>query len=127
VDIRKPYGHCAAVALLLLGGVFFVCFTQFSPPAMDEASFDRIDVGMSEADVNSLLGGPAGDYTTTDVLQSPVRLLGKDGTTAKQWAGNKGSIVIGFDDGNRVAWKQFIKVVSLDESWVEKCKRWVGF
>jgi hypothetical protein len=103
------------ISLLLLGAVSYVLLNQFKPPpTMNEATFDRIEVGMSEADVNALLGGPEGDYTTMNVLQSPVRPIGQTGTTAKRWAGNEGSIVIGFHEDNRVAWKQFINVVSLD-------------
>jgi hypothetical protein len=93
---------------------------------MNEATFDRVEVGMSEADVNALLGGPAGDYTTMNVLQAPVRPMGRTGTTPTGWFGNEGTIVIGFDEDRRVAWKQFINVVSLDETWLEKCKGWIG-
>ena len=59
---RQP----VAWAILVVLGRFFVGIPAWrhftAPPPLNVAGFDRIKIGMTMAEVESLLGGPPGDY-----------------------------------------------------------------
>ena len=52
-----------ALALLGLAGMLVVTQLLRAGPAITPASYERIREGMTEAEVEAVLGGPPGDYT----------------------------------------------------------------
>jgi hypothetical protein len=62
VNERKLVIVCLAVALLL-GGALFALLRPCTCP-VTAAAYERIEAGMTRAEVESILGGPPGDYRT---------------------------------------------------------------
>jgi hypothetical protein len=72
---------------------------------IDRQHCDRVKPGMTRAEVEAVLGGPPGDFTTREVWFSaygrPLDLLWEgDGAT---WTADRGRIQIGFDERGDVA------------------------
>jgi hypothetical protein len=91
-----------AVALLLTGALFLL-FPRSS--RVTKAAFDQIEVGMSRPEVEAILGGPPGDYTTMPVqpdLRSPGGLV-----ECLYWEGDEGTIEVTVDADGAISWKGF--------------------
>jgi hypothetical protein len=76
---------------------------------IDQDHFDRIKEGMSRAEVEALLGGPQGYFSTETVFccvhaQAPV-LVGRE--RWESWIGNEGEISVVFDEQDAVRWRDF--------------------
>ena len=95
--------------------------------------------GMTEDEVEAILGVPAGDYSSgqfgghffeneknpdSDVVTG-LELVKKRG--GKIWAGNETSVWIHFDDSGRVTekWCHF-HAIPTSESFLDKLRRWLG-
>jgi hypothetical protein len=128
--------------LLLLGCVFAVLVIAHllfrltaSSQRINEESFDDIQSGMTEGEVEAVVGAPAGIYAPTprkdgaalvtdlytnncDTVWGPV--------VPKRWQGKRGILVVVFDPGGRVVDKFFAPWES-DESLLAKLRRWLGF
>jgi hypothetical protein len=70
---------------------------------IDEAHFDRIKHGMSQAEVEAILGGPPGDFTTGAVIHDPgIAVLSGPLVRVEAWTGNEGQILVCFDQQGAV-------------------------
>jgi hypothetical protein len=91
-----------------------------SGPGVTRANFDRIAEGDTRARVEELLGGPEGDYRTTEVPTGDRHIIqgGDVFTIAKfepgqqpfreaSWIGNQGFIRLHFDRHDRVVFRLF--------------------
>jgi hypothetical protein len=108
-----------AVLALLFG--LMLLLLPAPPQHVSRADFDRIQAGMSLADVEVLLGGPPGDYRTVEVdldvsggspefhnvMSAPEVLLGKRRFRHEWWQGNSGNVWVCFDENDRVVTKEF--------------------
>jgi hypothetical protein len=71
---------------------------------IDQEHCDRIRAGMTQAEVEAVLGGPSGDYTDARSVQSwqLYHMLGNSmlyrGWVYKEWLGDKGAIVVTFEN-----------------------------
>jgi hypothetical protein len=74
----------AAVALL---GSGLVVWLQLPRPGITRANYQRIRVGMTEAEVVALLGGPAGDYRTQPGRKPAIgmQVFDDDGKKVLEW------------------------------------------
>jgi hypothetical protein len=103
------------LALFVIGG--FTAYCLYDPSPIRYANFEQIQNGMTRADVEVLLGCPAGDYSTGPVEfefgfgdgqsfhleQTCLPELGDmQGGTWVQWFGDRGSINVSFDDDGKV-------------------------
>jgi hypothetical protein len=99
---------------------------------INRASFEQIQGGMREAEVEALFGTPAGDYTggafapadcgvgLTTIWHGP-----KDQVAAWEvWSADEGEILVGFDQERRVAAKLFVPMFrgSFTRRWLS----WLG-
>jgi hypothetical protein len=82
-------------------------------PRVSRARYDRIQLGMSRAQVDALLGAP-GDYTTGRTCVSaraePAWAGAPEawiGAATEAWSGDEGTIWVAFDASGRVAAKRF--------------------
>jgi hypothetical protein len=101
-----PWKHAGVV--LIASEV--ICFTVlvsmclwywFGQDRVVRRKFEQIALGMSEADVSNLLGGPPGDYGTGyfhQVLVTGPDLFGN----LKGWIFSENWIIVGFDEDNKV-------------------------
>jgi hypothetical protein len=123
---RKYYVALGLLACpcLLIVGVLLVL-----PPRhrINRDSFERIRDGMTEKEVESILGRPAGDYSSgcTFVFDAyhgpPDKWVWRQ---PKRWTGDNGSISIYFDDG-KVEKTRFQPVFVMPETPLQKFRRWL--
>ena len=71
---------------------------------IDSSVFDKIQPGMREEQITSILGVPPGDYSTDPRLgflysASGVRTVGEDPGTPKAWRFNSWEVTVWFKDG----------------------------
>jgi hypothetical protein len=80
---------------------------------IDREHYDRIKLGMSRAEVEAVLGGPPGDFTTEDVTyKAPDGDLAIFNGPHEYWAGNDGDIWVAFDEQGDVQRRAFGDAVS---------------
>jgi hypothetical protein len=108
--MRKLLIGLLAVSLVLAGVLVALVMPRHCP--VNRAAYDRIEEGMSLAEVEALLGGPPGDYRTVwtreeDKLFGPTRLSGV--ALVYGWAGDEGNVYVMPDRNGIVCWKDFVK------------------
>jgi hypothetical protein len=128
--------------LLLIVGCLVAFVLGFGIPWLTAPRFTRenihaIQIGMTEQQVNSVLGtkaelfpsertryGNRGTSTGVSLFRDP---LARDaGQLGKEWLGEKISVFVWFDEAGRVV--QFTDGIILedDESFLTKLRRWLG-
>jgi hypothetical protein len=81
---------------------------------------------MTEADVERLLGGPPGDYTTRKVVWviEDSRLV-PPGTPVR-WLGDEGEAVVYYDKEGRVTGAFFDYAVTRPIPFLDRLRHWLG-
>jgi outer membrane protein assembly factor BamE (lipoprotein component of BamABCDE complex) len=71
---------------------------------MDKEHCERIKEGMRREEVEALLGGPPGTFTSGEVQYWEFHdgSLGGDGPRWEHWSGQRGQIAVRFDEGGAV-------------------------
>lgn len=118
---------------------------------IDRSSFDLIELGMTEADVQAIIGVPYGQHfrgtVATDyrhlggtgntqmwagyrmeggiLLQRLASGSGKILLTRKGWVGDRLGIWIDFDGGGKVSKKEAYVVLPADETLSQTLRRWL--
>jgi hypothetical protein len=91
----------ATIPLLAIG---LFLFWPLSSQVTRE-NFERIRTGMSRAEVEAILGGPPGDYTTGPTEKDLLELSAADTPEGPRylviWEGDSGTIWVGFDANDR--------------------------
>ena len=93
---------CVVVVLL----VFYARDRWLLP--IDQDACDRIQPGMSLAEVEGILGGPPGNYTGLFLKKDvsiPLTVAGS--TSRKQWIGTRGVLIVFFDEQERVITRMY--------------------
>jgi hypothetical protein len=92
-------------ALLVFGALLPLALPRAC--RVNRAAFERIEEGMTEAEVEEILGGPPGDYRTgpppefeSHFSSGPLLM------DLRTWQGDDGDAEVCFRDG-RVSWKVF--------------------
>ena len=111
-------GVCVVLALGLAG------WYALRPHPINRANFERIQEGMTCADVEAILGGPPGDYTTPFDLPL-ARSFGMQRVTA--WFGDEGCVGIKFDDEGRVRMAWFAPSRRSQMSLLQRLRAWLGW
>jgi hypothetical protein len=99
----------ASVMTLLIGGTLALLLRK--PIRISEASCHRIQPGMTQREVEVILGAPPGDYETgrrgimLDLYGNGV--LMQEGRR-EEWGGDDGIIQVGFGPDGTVLWKRFV-------------------
>jgi hypothetical protein len=110
---RRVVITLALLGLVLLGACF--ALWPFSPrPQINHDDYLGVEMGMTEAQVETVLGGPAGDYRVGDVLYTvggddEIR-QGRPIVRSSDWRGNEGLVMVGYDADGQVAGKTYIPV-----------------
>jgi hypothetical protein len=127
------YGVGSLVCLLLLTDLI----PRFLAPThrINRESYDFLRGGMTEEEVEEILGVPAGNYNTVHVSEFPClsglqlpkpKVCGQITavTVWKEWKGNDAIVEIGFDSGGKLIFGFYRPVFRPDESFLEKLHRW---
>jgi hypothetical protein len=105
--------------LLLLFGMMLLVPTR--PKPVNRAAFEGIKPGMTLAEVETLLGGPPGNYRSGEVdldlsggspefdnvMNAMEVLLGERKVRHEWWQGDAGNAWVCFDEADRVVTKEF--------------------
>jgi hypothetical protein len=104
----------AALSLLVCISLILIVHRKV---AADRASFVSICAGMSQNEVETILGGPPGDYTTRPTVfysqegqcLQPVDQSVEDTTSLHEeiWFSDDGAIMVRFDDKGHAVFKLF--------------------
>src|SRR5262245_39140350 len=126
----------AGLMLLLLGTLAALFAPHHCP--VTQAAYDRIEKGMTVAEVEKILGGPQGDYraipepgriipfdSLRDLDQQTRNLIDFDmhvramNLESRTWVGNEGDAHVCFDSSGRVVkalfWERETRVISRAE------------
>jgi hypothetical protein len=113
---RERFGMRRRKLLVVLAGLAVVAAAGVvvlrpREDRITRANYDRIQIGMSRAHVEAILG-PQGDYTTAPVeawgfFAYVSRGATDPGTPMSTWDGDQGSIRLAFDQQDKVAWGDF--------------------
>jgi hypothetical protein len=103
--MRKLLVGLLAVGLVLFGAVLSLVLPGRCP--VNRAAFERIKEGMTKAEVEAILSGPAGDYRTRPTQSGDfiegwgegMRWIAFGGGTGYTWIGNEVLIEVHFDAG----------------------------
>jgi hypothetical protein len=94
--MKKSLIACVAVGLMLAGGLIALLGPRHCP--VDRAAFERVEEGMTRAEVHAILGGPPGDYRTGPEAPAWGGVLseGSDGRIVEFWVGDEGTVMVHF-------------------------------
>jgi hypothetical protein len=91
--MRKSVTACLAVVLVLAGGMIALLRPRHCP--VIKAAFERIEKGMTQAEVHAILGGPAGDYRTRPNRPAiKVRAGSWSSWRLEDWEGDEGTVQV---------------------------------
>lgn len=132
--MRKP----RRLILAVLGAAFLTTLVVFWITAprhpIGRDGCEAIQLGMTEREVEAILGGPAGDYTSgRPLVVVPAKpgpfLTAAEGrliSYVRFWKGDAGEVSVGFDRDGQVSCKRFDELTSAPESLLAKLRRWLG-
>jgi len=119
------------LAALLLAG--YVTLRLTAPPRhrITQENIEAIRVGMSEDEVEAILGVPAGNYCSFECFYSYPAFARQEPTdlpgNKKEWVGEDNCIRVRFDDSGRVAAMRYGHVLGrVSEPFLTKLRRWLG-
>ena len=102
-----------AVTALALVALVIVVLTR-PQPVIDQATADRIQEGMTEMEVDAIVGGRQGNYnpgnfiTGQEDAEFPMTFVGA--AKRKKWTGGQGVILVFFDGAGKVVGKVFFRI-----------------
>jgi hypothetical protein len=115
---------CPLFALVsLIALVLFGSYMLYRKPRhrFSEELCRQIEPGMTQAEVEGVLGCSSGDYTTGPYMPcaTGVRYVG-----CKHWISDEGQIAVSFDENGRVVFADYLPIFGLTEStFLEKLRR----
>jgi hypothetical protein len=120
--MRKQMWKLALALALLLACVTTLLWLFPPPPSrVTRAAFEKIEEGMTLAEVEAIMGGPAGSYLAWDcelhldgtpeidgeMWDRYLRLKEPRHDREEEWWGDEGRVFVFFDKGGRVVMKDF--------------------
>jgi hypothetical protein len=113
----------------IAAGLAVALYFLVRPPApkhnFDRTSFEKINKGMTLAEVEAILGGPPGDYTTRPTISECDVGWGPG---EKEWVSDEGAISVWFDPEGRILGASFSPVfLRTDLTWLERLQMWLGW
>ncbi|HEV3083779.1 MAG TPA: hypothetical protein VGY66_28615 [Gemmataceae bacterium] len=113
----------SVLSLMILG---WIVIPGRSSIKIDKSTHEQIKMGLSERQVVEILGGPAGDYTSTGSWAAVAGGRSPRSTEVeKQWISDEGSIRIIFGPDGSVADKRFAVVGISSPSFFGRVRRWI--
>jgi hypothetical protein len=114
----------AALLVVLVTSGFALLLLRSASP-ISQAGCDRIENGMSASEVESIFGGPEGNYHERQV-DINIPDAPQPGLVRKIWIGNDGAAFVYFDQGDEVRHVHFAPALNRNESFFEKIRRWLN-
>jgi hypothetical protein len=97
--MRKLLIGLLAAALVLFGALLPLVLPRHCP--VNRTACERIKEGMTQTEVEAILGGPPGDYTTRPTIRKVGSLTPPRGAHSRsvKWWGDEGDALVWFGDG----------------------------
>lgn len=117
-------------AALLLGFGLAISMVLLSPKDLiSESGFRKIKSGMTEADVEAILGGAAGDYRSRPTYGLRGHMIWGDTPlkTQKIWFGDDFTISVFFENTGHVIGATSGTTWHPDEPFQKRLRRWLRF
>jgi hypothetical protein len=97
---------------------------------IDREAFDRIEVGMGQAEVEAILGGPPGDFRSGRAYNDGESAVDKKGETLEKdrlelWSGNQGRVAVFFTEQGAVRGVVWWKPLHEQPSLAEQIRDWL--
>jgi hypothetical protein len=121
--MKRKLKRLAAVLIVLLLG-FGTAVILWPRDRITAESLARIHIGMTEDDVEEILGGP-GKRPPFETKQVVVKLGVPE--TSRFWIGRFGFIEIEFDNDDRVKDKYFRAVQPSELTLIDRIRDWFGW
>jgi len=99
------------VFMVLVVAALVVFILTRPQPTIDPATASRIARGMSEAEVDAVIGAPEGSYGRGSILgRQEFDIFKTIGGSAKRkrWSGERGIILVWFDSQGRVMLAEYV-------------------
>lgn len=115
-------------ALLFLAGAGALLWLNTPRHRISRESFEKIQVGMTRAEVEEILGVPPGDYgpgNTYALLNQSRGATFPTGWSTVAWKAGDMSVLVAYDLEGRVAWKKLGR--ALRRNFLSRLRRWLGW
>jgi hypothetical protein len=112
---RRRWLLVGLVAVALLGCGLFV-WVVYPKHRINRDSFEQIRSGMTEAEVEAVLGAAAGDYRTTPTLEYFSTRLMPD----RQWSCNECRVGVWLNPDGKVRKKEYLELVPRPTSLLDR-------
>ena len=133
---RKLKWIAVVLAVLLLG--FGTALFLWPRDRITAESWKQIRIGMTEKEVEEILGGPAISPEEYKVRTQALAKIGRLpnvslwreglGKPDKNWIGRRGGFMqIGFDRRGHVCWKNYCEWQSLAPTFLGRLGEWLGW
>jgi hypothetical protein len=124
-----------ALVAVILGLTAFAGWSAFPavPHRINRASYERIHRGMTRAEVETLLSGPAGDYTTTprrwaaSLERQTFFAANWKRCPNQEWIADAVRITLYFDTDETVAAKRLWDTAANPDAWAVRARRWLSW
>jgi hypothetical protein len=112
------------------GLIAFVGWRAFAPPPprINLDSFARIQPGMTQAEVEAILGVPPGDYAAAGSVRPTLGVNPNElpaGARREDWWAEEAAVAVWFGQDGRVV-NATAASWTTDSPWLERVRRWLG-
>jgi hypothetical protein len=127
--VRKQSRVLLGVLLLLDIGAGLVGVQRRPKSSIGRENCEKIQPGMTEAEVEEILGLPDGNHTSgrVKIVPPPILVMGPLPPPWKDWIGDEGTIRVFFDEAGKVLATHFLEPLRLEESLLDTLCRRLGF
>ena len=118
-----------SIMLLLASAVCWLIPPPSPTSRINRKNFDMIRAGMNEEEVDAILGGPEGDYSTGEVepVDGFILLDTTFGVLPSRWQGDEANVCVSFDEKGKVLGTLLSRTRLKSPPFREKIRRWIGF
>jgi hypothetical protein len=116
-----------AAMFVALGTAVSLPFCLYPQHRIEKKSVGLIKAGMTQKQVEAILGGPPGDYGPESVpTPSSGFSIPLPSQSMKSWVAGYFAISVVFEEDGTVAWVEESNRMVSDESWTDRISRWLG-
>ena len=116
----------ACFAAMLMAGYVTLRLTAPGRHQITEENCKAIQIGMTEEEVNAILGVESGDYSTGAYKEDTAyKLLIRQGS-GKAWIADDAAIRVSFNEAGKVAAICFTSGPGEPNTFLNKVRRWLG-
>jgi hypothetical protein len=129
MGMRKRF--LVSFALLMgLGLLGLVCVARWTAPpkdSIDPETIRQIQPGMTEAEVQALLGIAAGFHSRGRAVPDTAHWILPPGATTKQWLGERAGVYVCFGPDGRVVFTVPVRMHPVELSLFNRFRSWARF